>query len=357
MWLSVIVPVFNVGDCLIDALESISKQEKDGVQFIFIDDGSTDGSDRRLKEFHDTNPDQTIIISQENSGLSAARNAGLRHASGTYVLFMDSDDLLAPDALAICKHAISEFNSPDFISFQAESVCHKTGKTTKLTESEQSELTFRNEKEACVYAMEAYMMNGTILRHVVWNKLYRLDIIRKNHLAFTPTSEIGAEDMLFNLQYMLYVRNMVYSEDIIYRYRINRRDSLTTKQDKTENIKKHVRLALVYRDFLNDRYPGILDYRCDGNPINLILDYSVLCWLNRDFYNVSAPELVSLLGDQNDEDMLWLRHILSCWGRDKALKEIMKRNEYTGFKRHRFLLLHPSIGKHIAPIYEKIRRR
>ena len=93
----IIVPVYNVEQYLDQCIDSVLGQKtKYSFQAVFVDDGSTDGSGEilknRIKAPH-------VIISQENRGLSAARNAAVRHISGRYVMFLDSDDYLATDAV------------------------------------------------------------------------------------------------------------------------------------------------------------------------------------------------------------------------------------------------------------------
>lgn len=96
--LDIIVPVYGVEKYLRDCIASILQQET-GYRFraIFVDDGSPDACGRILDEYP---PDpRMVIIHQKNMGLSGARNTGLAHAQGAYVLFLDSDDRLAPGAV------------------------------------------------------------------------------------------------------------------------------------------------------------------------------------------------------------------------------------------------------------------
>ncbi len=115
---SVIVPVYNVGEYLAASLESLASQTYQNLEMIFIDDGSTDGSGDALDDFVKKYK-KAIVIHQENKGLSAARNVGLEKMTGDYVCFLDSDDFLADDAiecmvetmrkhevdLVVCAHA------------------------------------------------------------------------------------------------------------------------------------------------------------------------------------------------------------------------------------------------------------
>ncbi|NML59139.1 glycosyltransferase family 2 protein [Chryseobacterium cheonjiense] len=97
--ISVIIPMFNAEKMIIKALDSIRRQDYDLTQFeiIIIDDGSTDSSKILSENYRDTHSQLKIkIISQENGGVSKARNAGLKAATGRYIAFLDSDDEWLP---------------------------------------------------------------------------------------------------------------------------------------------------------------------------------------------------------------------------------------------------------------------
>ena len=104
--ISVIVPVYNAEQWLREALESLQAQTYADFEAIMVDDGSTDGSGAICRAFHEADP-RFRLISQPNAGLSAARNAGLDSAKGDWISFLDADDALPPDALAVMMdHAL-----------------------------------------------------------------------------------------------------------------------------------------------------------------------------------------------------------------------------------------------------------
>lgn len=93
--ISVIIPMFNAENTIIKALDSVRNQDYDLKQFevIIINDGSTDRSGVWAENYRDTHPEMNIkIITQKNGGVSKARNAGLKAATGDYIAFLDSDD-------------------------------------------------------------------------------------------------------------------------------------------------------------------------------------------------------------------------------------------------------------------------
>lgn len=112
---SVIVPVYNTETWLEECLDSIIRQTLHEIEIICVNDGSTDRSLEILEAMADAD-DRIRIICQENRGLSEARNTGVRAASGDYLYFMDSDDVLYPDALETCVENMIQRNL-EFICF------------------------------------------------------------------------------------------------------------------------------------------------------------------------------------------------------------------------------------------------
>lgn len=90
MILSIIIPVYNVELYIIKCIKSLMAQDINDYELIIVDDGSTDESISLIEETF--NDDRIVIIHQENKGLSEARNTGLKHASGDFIWFFDSDD-------------------------------------------------------------------------------------------------------------------------------------------------------------------------------------------------------------------------------------------------------------------------
>ena len=94
---SVIVPVYNAENTLVSCIGSVLHQPFEDIEVLAVDDGSTDQSLSLLREIA-AQDGRVRVFAQDNSGVAAARNLALNHAVGTYVQFVDSDDLLAPDA-------------------------------------------------------------------------------------------------------------------------------------------------------------------------------------------------------------------------------------------------------------------
>lgn len=118
--LSVIVPCYNSSDFIAECLQSILPNMTKAVELIIVNDGSTDDSSYIIEKVIQNYKDNNItIIHQENAGLSAARNAGIRHAKGTYIAFLDSDDFFHENFWREILPLINESNI-DILEFNAE---------------------------------------------------------------------------------------------------------------------------------------------------------------------------------------------------------------------------------------------
>ena len=99
---SVIIPVYNRGVIVKEAIESIHTQSYRPIECIVIDDGSKDNTIKTVKDFIDQNTDDVFdirLVKQNNSGAPSARNNGIKNASGEFIQFLDSDDLLYPNKI------------------------------------------------------------------------------------------------------------------------------------------------------------------------------------------------------------------------------------------------------------------
>ena len=122
---SVVVPIYQVERYLADCLASIARQDVPGLEVVMVDDGSTDGGPAIAERFAARDP-RFRLIAQPNGGLGKARNTGVDAATGEYLMFVDSDDLLAPDGLDRLLRSLQRTGS----DFATGNVLRLTGRTT-----------------------------------------------------------------------------------------------------------------------------------------------------------------------------------------------------------------------------------
>lgn len=113
--ISIIIPVYNVEKYLRRCLDSVLGQTFADWQAICVNDGSPDGSAAILSEYA-ARDSRFVIVNKENGGLSDARNAGLPHATGQYVMYLDSDDFIHPQTMEIA-HFLASRDDADIVSF------------------------------------------------------------------------------------------------------------------------------------------------------------------------------------------------------------------------------------------------
>lgn len=123
MFLSVIVPVYNVERYLAECLTSIVEQDFDDFEVVCVNDGSTDGSAVILNQFANKYP-KVNVINQENRGLSGARNTGMRFVKGDWIWFVDSDDYIKEGAIKSLYNMATQ--NVDIVSFNVELVFEDT---------------------------------------------------------------------------------------------------------------------------------------------------------------------------------------------------------------------------------------
>lgn len=221
---SIIVPVYNVAPYLHQCMDSVVNQTYRNIEIICIDDGSTDKSGEILDEY--AKADNRInVLHMNNSGVASARNTGLSLASGEYLLFIDGDDWIDT---ATCQKAVSSISAesadvvmwPYIREFSERSVPKTIFQGQKLFDATECR---RLQRRMAGLSDEelAHPENADALS-TVWGKLYRREIVEKNHLRFEDLSRIGTyEDGLFNLHYFAHVKSAVYIPDYLNHYRKN----------------------------------------------------------------------------------------------------------------------------------------
>ena len=211
---SIVVPVYCAEKYLKSTLDSILNQTYSEFELLLVDDGSSDSSgdicdsyaekDSRIKVFH-----------TPNSGASKARNFGVSQAKGTYLVFVDADDLLEPEFLITM---IQQFTEPeiDLVLCGFERFYHDNlnDKIEYLLGKQPKEILASNRELCKLFTVPKTSLSGVS----VWGKMYKLDIIRENRIVF-PEHISYEEDCCFNLQYYRHVRKSVTIRKSMYHYR------------------------------------------------------------------------------------------------------------------------------------------
>ena len=123
---SIIIPAYNAEGCIARSISSVLRQKYGQFELIVVNDGSTDGTLEQIGKFSD---ERLRVISQENKGVSAARNAGIRSAKNPFICFLDADDEMLDSHLAVLSSAIGQY--PDKMFFVTFSLTEMLDGTVK----------------------------------------------------------------------------------------------------------------------------------------------------------------------------------------------------------------------------------
>lgn len=226
---SIIMPVYNTESYVSQAVESIIEQTLSEIEIIIINDGSTDNSLQILQKY--AQEDSRIqLYSQENSGQSIARNKGVTYATGQYLYFMDSDDLLDIETLSYCYDQC-EKSKLDFVYFNAEIINPDSGVSINLNYNHSDDETSKK-----IYKGEEALNKQLIKQKFTPSPC--LNFIRRTyysnaHLFFFPN--IIHEDQLFTV--LLYCKaERVMSINRYFFKRRFRKDSTMTQTFTWKNI-------------------------------------------------------------------------------------------------------------------------
>lgn len=237
--ISIIVPIHNAEFTLERCLQSIRKQSYPNMEILLIDDGSTDAGRAICQRYTETDRRFRLFL-QDNKGVSAARNLGLEKAAGTYVLFVDSDDSLKENYVKRLWEILNA-ESVDLV------VCDYQQESGKTEERDISHYAAR----PGTYGRKDYIDRisrcpGAHYFGVLWNKIYRVDLLKKKQMRFHPELSMG-EDFVFNMEYISLVDRICVIEDKLYIYSCNNPDSLSHRKKTVEKrIEERIRLYQAY---------------------------------------------------------------------------------------------------------------
>lgn len=218
--ISFIIPVYNVEKYLNECVDSILRQITSDCEIILIDDGSTDSSGTICDEY--ANRDSKVrVIHQNNGGLASARNAGLDHAQGNYIAFVDSDDYLADGCVS---RIISWINSGGSdICFMRAQKFFPNGKTQQLDDEIKAEEMKKDKSAVIKYLSQRSKYPGSPC-----TKILRRSLIEENSLRFPEDGRVS-EDLGFVLQCILFANSYDSLPFNYYYYRQAREGSITNK--------------------------------------------------------------------------------------------------------------------------------
>lgn len=223
--ISIIVPVYNTIKYIEECVSSLLEQTLDNIEIILVDDGSFDGSEIKCDEYA-REYDNIYVVHQKNSGQSKARNIGITHASGKYIMFVDSDDSIVIDA---CEklYYLAEKHDADIVWGEINN------KNIMRRKGEEKLVSLNKLVNGQDYLID--MLKNKCYDIVPWLKMLKRDFIINNNLWFVEGCFF--EDQESTLRLLLVPKSKLFRTNFnFYNYRIGRIGSTTNVYEKKKGL-------------------------------------------------------------------------------------------------------------------------
>lgn len=259
-YISVIIPVYQAEKCIKNCISSLQNQTYKNLQIIMVDDGSTDKSPEILDEIAKKD-NRVIVIHQKNQGVSVARNVGIEHASGKFIIFLDADDTLDNK---MCELLMDEYRREKSELVISGLVFAYNLKKTYI------------KSESSVYTKKQLLENferqgNTFIYQTLMGKLYLSEFIKQ--CQFEQGVRLG-EDLLFNYQYFQNVTKVSVMDYCGYIYNINSSSTTHTFKDGDFEGQFNLREKGInfYRGVLGGaETPKVIERNYVGNILGIIV--------------------------------------------------------------------------------------
>ncbi len=254
---SIIIPAYNVDNYLEECVHSLLCQTYKNYEVIIIDDGSTDNTYTVGRRLTDESAN-VKLFRQENQGVSIARNAGIQKANGEFVVFVDADDIVAPqyiETLVECAKR-SDMGMVGFTS-EREKIATKVN---------------MNIVDICASDMMESILCGTNYDGYLWNKIFLKKIIEDNNLKFQKNIVVW-EDLLFVVQYLKKCDKVSILDEMLYYYRYREGSAVNNTRIDKYRSKYEVMTEIKKKNF---------SYSCQSQKrISCLYFQTMFSYLNR----------------------------------------------------------------------------
>lgn len=238
---SVVVPVYNTEEYLERCLKSLVNQTLKEIEIICVNDGSTDNSDKILKEYS-KQYSNIKVINQQNLKQGAARNKGVNNANGEYIGYVDSDDWVDNNYFEKLYTTAKKYDADIALATNIRIGNGKTKKRLNITK-EGIYSSLQNKLDVCKQSKN----------ECPTNKIYRRKFLNKHEIVWTEG--VYCEDKIYTLKAVYYANSVVTVPDVNYYY--YRRTNSTVKKSKNNHDKNFARRQVL--NFLKEHNANIRD--------------------------------------------------------------------------------------------------
>lgn len=287
--ISVIVPVYNAEKYLKECIESVINQTVASWQLILVDDGSKDSSGDICKAYAEKD-ERICYIRQENAGVSAARNTGIKSATGKWVTFLDADDCLHNEAFSIVNNCEAD-TSMILAGYSGNIANLKTNAKALKVSSKEMKLSILDITAFKKKHTDTPML-GVYNHWSVWGRFFKTEILHSSNIRFSGDIRLG-EDLLFCMEYYNHIQKVVLNSSILYFYRPNEASVSRTFQKNrvhntillveylAEKVQSEDLMRYYYRFVVNRLGKCCFDYyanaKCELNDNEKVTDLSNMC--------------------------------------------------------------------------------
>ena len=242
MLITIIIPIYNRAKTLPECLDSIINQEYSEFECLLIDDGSHDDSLKVCNEYADKDS-RFRVFHKTNGGVGSARNLGLENATGEWVAFVDSDDIITPNHLSQFATAIQKYQNVDILFCGCRYVCN--GKKTRPDHT--YSLAKYEEKEE----IKHFFASTDLLQYMyACDRIYRRCLIEQNNMRFDTTLSLS-EDRLFCYQFLKHIRGAATVPEATYVINEEDNNKLSQRHLSSEMcINRYHKLSVAMQDLV-----------------------------------------------------------------------------------------------------------
>lgn len=307
--ISIIVPVYNSSDCLRKCLDNFINQSLDDIEFIMVNDGSTDDSEKIILEYQKKDK-RVKLINKKNGGQASARNLGLKEAKGEYISFVDSDDYIDKNLCRDCYKIIKK-NKSDILVFDYYITDYEKEEYTKVLKDLPSGEV--NDKQ--------FFSAGAC----PWNKIYRKEFLLENNFSFPEG--IIYEDYCSIIPLIIYKPKVWYVNKAYYYYYMSDESTMRKKEyhSKYEDIFKANEILL--NTLKDTSYKEELEY---------MVAYHMLYLGSLNFYKYGRLDNIDKISDfvrKNFKDWNKNKYVKELDFKTKLLMKLFYKRKYTTIKR------------------------
>ena len=235
--ISIIIPIYNAEKYLARCIDSILSQRVEDFELLLVNDGSKDNSLSICNDY--AQRDSRIkVYDKPNGGVSSARNCGLDNASGEYVMFVDADDKLMPNALEMFSTRIPDY---DFVRMNAL-IYNRDGSTKELY------LVDTKDKRE---AMELSITLQIIV--APWSAIFRRNLFEEHNIRFDTSIQLG-EDWLVSTQLLYHAKSFIFiPEKVAYIYDRTNEASCTNNISLAKCVQHYTALRRIEEEVASER--------------------------------------------------------------------------------------------------------